>query len=674
MVDVEIRGSSLEGAHQLLIHGTGVTGTVSPGNEKVDETNKPLWQSKCQGCHELRSPSNRSMTPGQWAATVERMVKIRQAPLSADDSVKVSAYLVSAAKAGRVTASLNIAPGTLPGIYEVRLVSAKGVSSPSLFEVGNLPEVMAANTKWEQAQPVTLPCTVNGCFMTNGEHHYFRFQAKAGERLIFNLKGFRYNDTNQFYFNPNLRLYDSAGKELVENHGYYDFDPVIDWVCPATATYTIEARDLLGHSNPGSVYRLVMGHIPYDIVLSPPAVQSGQSVSSEVFGKATEGLSNRFSLKAPSETGLRQASTPFGPAPYYVSPYPVEVSDAHSGTVSGAYVLPQTFTGSITKAGGMDIFHVQGSGQFEFEIYNSRLGAPGSARISLVDSKGGVFRSTSGDTRMTAKLESGQTYQLKVDEATGQGSPQYVYAVEARPARPEITLTAQPDNITLRPGMSCAVEVTVSRRRGVEGDISISAEDLPNGVTSKPVPIQPDRNTAWVVLSAAAGSSTSTHTIKISGRAKGAEGETTVIAQPQEVYRLNNDPRTHDWSDLALCVCGESNFRVEVLTRMPIKVHPRKAAEVKVRIHRKNGFTGNVTAYLNGLPRGWVANQESTNGDSLTFTVRPDGNDTKPFLTRDPKLTPITAILEASSDEFRFVFGELPIAKADKISDRDDDR
>ncbi len=674
-VDVEIRGSSLEGAHQLLIHGSGVTGTVSPGNDKVDETNKPLLQAKCQGCHELRSPANRSMTPGQWAATVERMVKLRQAPLSADDAAKVTAYLVGAAKAGRVTASLNIAQGTLSGIVEVRLVTSNGISTPSFFEVGNLPEVMAASTKWEQAQPVSLPCIVNGCFMSNGEHHYFRFKAKKEERLVFNLKGYRYNDTTQLYFNPNLRLYDSTGKELVENHGYYEFDPVIDWTCPADGEYTIEARDLLGHSNPGSVYRLVMGHLPYDLVVSPPVVQSGMSAPCEVFGKDIENLPNRFTLTASGEPGIQQSSTPFGPAPYLVSHYPVTLHTVTPGGASGSHVLPQTFAGSISKAGDVQLFNIQGNGLYEISVFSSRLGAEGAMRVSLLNSKGAAVKSITGDNRMAAKLEPAEQYQLKVEEASGLGGPQYVYAIEARESRPGVRLTVNPDNVTLRPGMSTAVEVTLGRRRAaLEGDVIITAENLPSGVTAKPAVIQPDRDTALLVLTAASNAPMTAQPIRITGKLKGAGGEVTVAAQPQELYRLNNEPRTHNWSDIALAVCGESKFSLELQSAMPVKVHPRKGVEVKVKIHRKPGFTGSVTVYINGLPRGWVANQESTNGDTITMTVRPDGNDTRPFLTRDPKFTPITAILEASSDEFHFVFADLPIVKSDKISDRDDDR
>ena len=79
-----------------------------------------------------------------------------------------------------------------------------------------------------------------------------------------------------------------------------------------------------------------------------------------------------------------------------------------------------------------------------------------------------------------------------------------------------------------------------------------------------------------------------------------------------------------------------------------------------------------VTVFLSGLPLGWVANPEATAGDTLTLTVRPDGNDPNPFLKRDPKWTPITPILEASADEFRFAFGTIAVRAASVTNDRDE--
>jgi hypothetical protein len=120
-------------------------------------------------------------------------------------------------------------------------------------------------------------------------------------------------------------------------------------------------------------------------------------------------------------------------------------------------------------------------------------------------------------------------------------------------------------------------------------------------------------------------------------------------------------------------VRGQSDFSLEFdAPRTPVLVHPRKAAPVKVHIKRRPGFTGNVTVYLSGLPLGWVANPEATTGNDVTLTVRPDGNDTNPFLKRDPKWSPILATLEGSSDEFRFAFGTIVIKRVEVISDKDD--
>lgn len=668
-VEVELRGASLEGAQTLLVHGKGLSGTLASGDAKVDETNKPLWQSKCTGCHEARSPANRSLTAGQWAATVERMVKVRSAPLSTEEATKVTQYLVSAARAGRVTAQITAAPDTMPGLYEVRVVTPRGVSSPYWFEVGQFPEVMAASVSREQAQPVTLPCVVNGCFMANGERHYVKFMAKKGERTIFNLKAFRYNETNQFFFSPNLRLYDSSGKQIVENHGYFDMDPLIDWICPADGEYVLEVRDLLGRPNPASVYRLTMGRAPYDSVLSPPAGQIGTTVSATIAGKAAEGMSAPFNLNTPPDLGIVSAASPFGPHPFFVSSYPLVRDDAPSGAGMAAKALPAMFAGVVSKPGETDSFPVQGNGTFEFEGYATRLGSPVSIGAALVKSDGGVIANFGGDGRMTAKLEANQTYQLRIGNNNGQGDPTMVYAIEARPARPGLECVLRPDNITIRPGVSTAAMVILTRREGIEGDITVTAEDLPAGVTVTPAIIQPDRGIAWLLFNAAPNAAPVEKPVRVFASGRGALGDVKVQAIPQEEYRLNNDPRYRNWSDALVTVRGQSDFSVEFVDKAPIRVHPRNGTPVKVRIKRREGFKGNVTVFLSGLPSGWVANAEATTGDELTLTVRPDGNDTNPFLKRDPKWTPIVATLEAASDEFRFAFGTIEVKRVTVITD-----
>lgn len=663
-VDVEVRGANLEGANLLLVHGTGLSGTVQPGDAKVDETHKPVWQAKCGGCHELRSPANRSLTPAQWAATVDRMVKVRQAPLSTDEQAKVSAYLQSAARAGRVTAQVKVAPDVLPGLYELRVGTPRGVSTAAFFEVGALPEVIGSSSTRELAQPVTLPCIANGCFASNGEHHYFKFKATKGQRLVFNLKGYRYNDANQMYFNPDLRLYDGSGRELVENHGYYDFDPLIDWNCPAEGDYTLEVRDLLGSSNPGSVYRLTMGALAYNTVVYPPGGQAGKSMALQVAGTNLEGQPSAYSLTLPSEPGLTQIASPQGPQLFWVTPYPTVIN-------SGASTLPAGFGGRIGKPGDTQTFTVQGSGAFEFEIYGSRVGSPGLFRASLLNAQNQELAHTDGENRFGASLSAGQSYTLRVQELTGKGGPEVVYFVEARPGGPELACVARGDNVTLRPGISTLVDVILTRRDNIDGDVQISAENLPPGVTATPVAMPPDRNEGWLMVTAASSAQPTEKPIHIVASGHNAQGQTKVHAIPEELYLLNNQQRTRDWSETVVAVRGASDFTVESTLQGPIKVHPRKAFPVPFHIKRRKGFTAAVTVFLTGLPQGWTADPQNTGGDTVTLTVRPDGNDPNPYLKRDPKWTPLQAYIEAQSDEFRFAFGMIPVSKADRITDDD---
>jgi hypothetical protein len=336
-----------------------------------------------------------------------------------------------------------------------------------------------------------------------------------------------------------------------------------------------------------------------------------------------------------------------------------------------ASLLPATFAGTISKPGETDTFTVQGNSSFEFEGYANRVGSPVSLAVSLVKADGTAIANFSGDGRMTAKLEAGQNYQLKVANGSSEGGPAMVYAVEAHPAAPVIEPVVRPDNITIRPGVSTAAMVVLNRREGVDGDVAITAEGLPDGVTAAPAIIPPDSSIGWILFHAAPNTVPVEKSVRVVAAAHGAGVSVKMVAVPQEEFRLNNDPRYRSWSDLVVAVRGQSDFTVEFVDKAPIRVHPRKATLVKVKIKRRQGFTANITVTLSGLPQGWTANPETTDKEDLTLTVRPDGNDTAPFLNRDPKWSPFFGVLEAVADDFRFAFGTIEIKRAEVIKDDD---
>jgi hypothetical protein len=279
-VEVTLRGGNLQGAKRMLVTGEiGVSAEVMPGGAPPDESLRPLVQAKCTSCHELRTPDNRTMTSEQWASTVERMITQRSAQISAEEKGKVVGYLQARARAGVITAKVTVAENALPGPRELRLVTDAGVSTAFTFEVGDMPETVAAepNSKLTEPQKIQLPVTVNGTLAGSAERDYFSFAAKKDETYTFDLRAFRLSELAAQFFNPVLYLYDSKGKEVAKNLGASDLDPSLTWTAPTDGEYTLLVRDLLWKGNPASIYRLRA------FVGSPPTPETPEPVSGPDF-------------------------------------------------------------------------------------------------------------------------------------------------------------------------------------------------------------------------------------------------------------------------------------------------------------------------------------------------------------------------------------------------------
>ena len=507
----------------------------------------------------------------------------------------------------------------------------------------------------------------------NGERHYFKFAAKKGQRYVFNMKAYRYNELTQEFFNPQLRLYDAAGKQIAENHGYYDLDPLIDWSCPNEGDYLLEVRDLLGRGNPGDVYRLAMGSVPYDTALYPPVASSNAHVMANVIGKNLEGVKTNFNLDTPAQTGIALVGSPVGPASSVC--YRVPCGSRRREKRGQCHSSCHLHRGDLRRAARRRRSAFRGMEGSSSVSTPRVLGSPSRVRVSLLNAKGGAIANMGGvgrndglrqldmDGRMAANLQTGQVYTLKVeapkerqlepeDDSTGTA---YVYCVEARPASAVLEAVARPASVTIRPGMATAVEVILARREGIAGDVTVTAQDLPPGVTATPAVIQPDRNRAFVILTADAGAKPLDQAIHIMATAKGAEGDITTRVVPQELYQIANDRRWRNRRDCLAVVRGQPEFTASLVDSGPIRVQPKKAVQVKVKIQRREGFKGTVLIQIDGLPSGWVANQEGAGPDQteVTMIVRPDGNNRLPFLQRDPKWTPIRAIVTARRGRVR---------------------
>ncbi len=619
-VEVAVRGGNLNGTKGILVTGApGVSAELMAVGGTVDEAAKPLFQSKCTACHEARSPANRSMTPDQWASTVDRMIQARGASIEKTDRDKIVTYLQALARAGQLSARLTVAKDAVPGLREVRVLTGRGASTAYLFEVGSLPEITATqpNGKIEEAQKVTLPVVVNGLMAGTAEKHYFTFTAKKGERLVFNLRGFRLNEESQFFFNPVLYLYDAMGKEVTKNLGKYGLDPLIDWTAPVDGNYTLLVRDLLWKGSPSSVYRLTMGTVPYDVILAPEGnARPGASIPARMFADMPPmpGMPNGpVPVQVPEGAdGVTLVATPLGDAPLLVR----NVANS-SGPVKAdapAVALPAVFWGQITEPGQTNIFKVKANrGGTFLDVYAKRVGSPLRPKFLVKNAQGQVVNGGEGDgvneLRVYNAFPAPGEYTVEVTDADGKGGAAYAYSWEALDGSPDFSLTATPDSLNIPVGGSLPVLVRVTRRENLRGPITVKINNLPPGVTQTEATIPPDDDKVMMVLTAAPGTASASQVVTMDATTPAENGVTVLRrARPMEEYKFNNQPRLLARSSQVVSVATESPpFTLawkDNADHINILPDQKDSTKIIIQVKRQEGWKGGVVVYFPAMPPG----------------------------------------------------------------------
>jgi hypothetical protein len=102
-------------------------------------------------------------------------------------------------------------------------------------------------------QTLALPVTVSGCLERAEAVHVYRFEAKKGQRLSFQVEA----QALGFPLSPVLVLTDAAGKSLARAEGPAPGrDPELSFQVPGDGVYQLEVSDLHGGGGPRFLYRL----------------------------------------------------------------------------------------------------------------------------------------------------------------------------------------------------------------------------------------------------------------------------------------------------------------------------------------------------------------------------------------------------------------------------------
>jgi hypothetical protein len=183
-------------------------------------------------------------------------------------------------------------PAEVPqGLCDLWAVGDNGISAPRTFCIGNRAERLEAepNETVSAATVASLDAVINGRIEKAGDSDHFRFDAKRGQRVIVECWAERIDSRLRAV----LEIFDSTGRRLAVNRGYFGFDPLIDFLVPTDGAYVVKMQDLISSGSAEHYYRLDIDTGPRVAFSVPSVIQRGQAARVTLYGWNLSGKSDQ---------------------------------------------------------------------------------------------------------------------------------------------------------------------------------------------------------------------------------------------------------------------------------------------------------------------------------------------------------------------------------------------
>jgi hypothetical protein len=445
---------------------------------------------------------------------------------------------------GELPLLLQLREDAAPGLYPVRVRTEDGLSNVLLFAVGTLPETVEAESLLKEkeraekltndspasAEKLTTPITVNGT-LVGPDQDYYRFTAKAGERLVFEIDARRAGSA----IDPVLHVMSAGGKELAVNNDApgAGVDARAAVTFAQAGEYLVLVYDAKYSDQDQNFYRLKIGSYPYAEFMFPLGGQRGKVVDVSLTGGS---LAAPVVVKTAAQSNTSEgylplnvpgsSSLPFffrlGDLPEVLEPQPASsepglrslragkgIAAKNKSEPVGPIALPAStvMNGRIGRPGEVDRYRVAVAPgqQWGFEIEAASLGtskllgvlavydAATNKRLALTElgQEAGTnpfnFDTSRNevDPRLSIRIPKDVSQVVvSVEDLLGRGGTGFSYRLTASQQPPDFNVELVTPYINLPENGSAAIEVLVGRR-GYDGPIRLSIPDLPEGLTQQ---------------------------------------------------------------------------------------------------------------------------------------------------------------------------------------------
>ena len=535
----------------------------------------------------------------------------------------------------RLVAQVTIAPTAALGIREIRLATPKGVSNAQPFVVGDLPEVKETepNSGASEANWLDLPTTISGVIDSVDDQDFFRFNAKAEQRLICDVTASRMGSLLDSF----LALFGPDGAEIATNDIANGLDSLIDYTIPMEGEYTLRIRDLRYKGGEEFVYRLSIGELPYLDSIFPMGGKRGTENSIAVSGRNladVESMQVSIAPNAPlgvqqvrvmTRSGLSTSSYPFmvGDLPEFVETEPnntrEQVTSDEAGT--NAVTAPIIINGQIEPGGDVDYFTFKAEKEQRliFEVTAQRLGSKLDALLTLFDkveagdesedADAAVYSSAEtqlekgtlavnddtmgSEARIDHTFEEAGDYAIAIRDLNNGGGPDFAYRLSFAPLQPGFQLTVTPDNPRICRGDSTSLTVEVTRIDEFNGPVRFASPNLPKDFAVSPTVLEPDQTQALITLTTPPDAPLGFLPITLIGIGAIHNRRVERKAEPDPIF---------------LTVMEAPQFSLEV-AEVGLSIVQSREAPLHITANRKQGFIGPIELSVVGLPENSDASE-----------------------------------------------------------------
>ncbi len=256
-----------------------------------------------------------------------------------------------------------------------------------------------------------------------------------------------------------------------------------------------------------------------------------------------------------------------------------------------------------------------------------------------------MFNTASDDPSYRFSVPADGTYRLLVRDLYYYGDPRYVYRLVIRPEQPDFRLVAVAPFPTtnrnqtntwstlVRKGGTELLEVLAYRLEGFNGEIEVSVEGLPAGVSCPTVTMGPGQDSVPLVFTADENAKEWSGDIQVVGKAKINDKPVTRQAHGGAVVwaGVNNAAAPARMTrNICLSVSGteSDDFLVKAGDGKPFEMSRTGNLEIPITVVRRNNFKGNIALtaqdLISKMKVGNVTVQGAKNDGKVTMNIPPD--------------------------------------------------